>query len=98
MSIPPCGDLPGVLEALMRAEAELVRRLLEAAPLPEGSPRDARHFELMARYDRYMPSREVTEIARFLYMLDAFGVADGAAFRRLVLAGSVRNSVWDRAG
>ena len=90
MSIPSGADLPGVLEALMRAEAELVRRLLEVAPLPEGSPRDARHFELMARYDRYMPSREVTEIARFLFMLGAFGVADGAAFRRLVLAHNER--------
>ena len=90
MSISPDADLPGVLEALMRAEAELVRRLLEAAPLPEGSAKDARHFELMARYDRYMPSREVTEIARFLYMLDAFGVTDGAAFRRLVLAHTAR--------
>src|SRR4051794_20775547 len=90
MSIVPSANLPNVLEALLQAEAELVRLLLEAAPLPEGSTRDPRYFELVTRYARYMPSREVTEIARFLYMLDTYGVTDEAGLRRLITAHNER--------
>ncbi len=86
MSVVPSTNLPDVLEALLRAEAELVRLLLEAAPLPEGSTKDPEYIELLGRYERYMPSREVTAIARFLYTLDAYGVTDGEAMRRLVTA------------
>ncbi len=86
MSIVPSANLPDVLEALLRAEAELVRLLLDAAPLPEGSTKDPEYFELVTRYERYMPSREVTAIARFLYTLDAYGVIDGEAMRRLIMA------------
>jgi hypothetical protein len=90
MSISLSATLPDVLEALLRAEAEFVRLLLEAAPLPEGSTRDPDYLELVTRYERYMPSREVTAIARFLYMLDAYGVTDGEAMRRLVTAHNER--------
>jgi hypothetical protein len=60
MPIPPDANLPDVLEALLRAEAEFVRRLLEAAALPEGSTNDPGYLELLTRYERYMPSAEVT--------------------------------------
>lgn len=90
MSDPPSDTLPNVLEALLGAEAELVRLLLEAAPLPPGSTKDPRHFELMARYDRYLPSAEATAIARLFYMLDAYGVTDEAALRRLLEAHNER--------
>jgi len=90
MAAVPSADLPGVLEASLRAEAEFVRLLLDAAPLPAGSTKDPRHFELVTRYDRYMPSPEVTAVARFLYMLDAYGVAGAEALRRLVAAHNER--------
>jgi hypothetical protein len=90
MPISPDANLPDVLEALLRAEAEFVQRLLEAAPLPEGSTKDPDYLELLTRYERYMPSAEVTAIARFLYMLDAYGVTDEAGVRRLITAHNER--------
>jgi hypothetical protein len=90
MSIPPDASLPDVLEALLRAEAELVRLLLDAAPLPEGSTKDSDYMELVTRYERYMPSAEVTAIARFLYMLDAYGVTDEEGLRRLITSHNER--------
>jgi hypothetical protein len=59
MPISPDANLPDVLEALLRAEAEFVRRL-EAAALPEGSTNDPGYLELLTRHERYMPSAEVT--------------------------------------
>lgn len=76
--------LPDVLEALLQAEADFARLLREAAPLPEGSTKDSEYFELMTRYDRYVPSDEVTAIARLLYMLEAYGVTDEKAMDQLI--------------
>jgi hypothetical protein len=90
MSVVPSTNLPDVLEALLRAEAELVRLLLDAAPLPEGSTKDPEYLELLGRYERYMPSDEVTAIARFLYMLDAYGTTDEQGLRRLIEAHNER--------
>src|SRR3954447_24696903 len=90
MSISLSATLPAVLEALLRAETEFVRLLLEAAPLPEGSTKDPDYIELVMRYERYMPSAEVTAITRFLYMLDAYGVTDEDGLRRLITAHNER--------
>ena len=90
MSTVPAPDLPGALEALVRADAEFARLLLDAAPMPEGSTKDPGYFELVTRYDRYMPSREVTAIMRFLYMLEAYSVSGGEALRRLIEAHNER--------
>ena len=90
MSINLDDRLPDVLETLLQAESEFVRLLLEAAPLPEGSTKDPKYFELMIRYDRYMPSAEVWSIARLFYMLGAYGVTDGEAMRRLAVAHNER--------
>src|SRR4051812_50092821 len=86
MSISPDANLPKVHEALLRAEAELVRLLLEAAPLPEGSTKDPEYLELVTRYERYMPSKEVRAILDFFYMLTAYGVTGGGGGRPLFLA------------
>ena len=76
--------LPDVLETLLQAEADFARLLREAAPLPEGSMKDFEYLELVTRYDRYVPSTEVTAIARLLYMLDAYGVTDEKASDELI--------------
>ena len=90
MSIPAHTNLPDVLEALLEAEAEFMRLLLDAGPLPEGSAKDPKYLELVTRYEHYMPSSEVTAIARFLYMLDTYGVTNEEALRRLVTAHNER--------
>jgi hypothetical protein len=84
MTNPAHAILPDVLEALLHADADFARHLLEAAPLPEGNARAPDYLELMTRYEKYMPSSEVTAIARFLYMLDAYGVTSEEALRRLI--------------
>jgi hypothetical protein len=76
--------LPDVLETLLQAEADFARLLREAAPLPEGSTKDSEYLELVTRYDRYVPSAEVTAIARLLYTLDAYGATDAKAIDQLI--------------
>lgn len=112
MSAVPNADLPGVLEALLRAEADFGRRLLAAGPLPDRETWDQQqqaireqeekgvreqqkntrrsYVGLVDDYEKFMPSGEVMVIARLLYMLDACGVADGEALRRLIAAHNER--------
>ena len=86
VSSVPSTSLPDVMEALLQADAAFVRRLLDAAPLPAGSTKQDKYLELTDRYERYMPSSEVKAIARFLYMLGAYGVTGGDGLRRLIAA------------
>jgi hypothetical protein len=81
---------PGVLEAVLQAEAEFQRLLLDAAPMPEGSSKDFRYMELKDLHERYMPSAELMAIARLLYMLDAYGVTDGETLDRLIALHNAR--------
>jgi hypothetical protein len=76
--------LPSVLEALLTAEAEFERALLDAAPLPEGDAKARDHLELVDQYHRYIPSAELRWIAMLLFQLRAYGVTDAEAMRRFI--------------
>lgn len=78
------GHLPSVLEALLFAEAEFERALLEAAPLPDGDPKSRDYLELVDQYHRYIPSAELRWIAMLLFQLRAYGVTDADAMRRFL--------------
>ncbi|MFL5288374.1 MAG: hypothetical protein ACJ8AW_47325 [Rhodopila sp.] len=68
----------------VRYSAATARDLLDAAPMPAGNLEDFGYSVLDKLYRRYMPSPEVIEIMRFLYMLGAAGVTTGEKLRQLI--------------
>ena len=77
-------NLPQILEGLLLAEAEFARTLREQAPMPPGNPASGKYQELLARYDRYIPSDVVRAIAMLLYEFKAFGVTDAESIARVI--------------
>src|SRR5436190_23254350 len=77
-------SLLNVMRTLLEAEVQLEKELLDAGPMPEGDFEDNNYNDLDKLYRRYMPSTEVIEIMRFLFMLDAAGVTTGERLFQLI--------------